>query len=170
MNTDNVVLDSGPAALTPAELRAVLGHFATGVAVITAHDGTRPLGFTCQSVVSVSLDPPLVSFCPAKTSTSWPLLREAGALCINILADHQGELCRQFAVSGADKFAGVDWQLAANGAPLLAGALAHIEATVEFEHEAGDHTIVLARIGALRATEGAAPLLFYKGAFGGFAA
>lgn len=168
MNADNVVVDAGIPA--PAELRRVMGHFATGVAVIAAHDGTRPLGFTCQSVVSVSLDPPYVSFCPAKSSTSWPLLRTAGALCINILAEEQSALCRQFAVSGADKFAGVDWDPAGNGAPALAGALAHIEATVELEHDAGDHTVVLARVADLRATEGARPLLFYRGAFGGFSA
>ncbi|MEV6223635.1 flavin reductase family protein [Nocardia fluminea] len=168
MNADNVVVDAGIPA--PAELRRVLGHFATGVAVIAAHDGTRPLGFTCQSVVSVSLDPPYVSFCPAKSSTSWPLLRAAGALCINILAQEQSALCRQFAVSGADKFAGVEWHRAGNGAPALAGALAQIEVTVELEHDAGDHTVVLARVVDLRATEGAAPLLFYKGGFGSFSA
>ncbi|MFE3545282.1 flavin reductase family protein [Nocardia sp. NPDC059177] len=168
MNADNIVVAAGaPAA---AELRRVLGHFATGVAVIAAHDGTRPLGFTCQSVVSVSLDPPFVSFCPAKTSSSWPLLREQGSLCINILAEEQSALCRQFAVSGADKFAGVAWERAGNGAPALAGALAHIEVSVELEHDAGDHTVVLARVGDLRATEGGKPLLFYRGGFGGFTA
>ncbi|MFF2084227.1 flavin reductase family protein [Nocardia sp. NPDC058176] len=168
MNADNLVIDAGVPG--PAELRRVLGHFATGVAVIAAHDGTRPLGFTCQSVVSVSLDPPYVSFCPAKTSTSWPLLRQAGALCINILAEQQREMCRGFAVSGGDKFAGVEWDRAGNGAPALRGALAQIEATVELEHEAGDHTVVLARIGALRAAESGRPLLFYRGEFGGFSA
>ncbi|MEV0075506.1 flavin reductase family protein [Nocardia neocaledoniensis] len=168
MNADHVVVDADIPA--PAELRRVLGHFATGVAVITAHDGTGPLGFACQSVVSVSLDPPLLSFCPAKTSTSWPRLREVGTLCVNVLAEDQGALCRQFAVSGADKFAGIDWERAGNGAPALTGALARIEVTVELEHDAGDHTVVLARIGALRAVEGARPLLFYRGGFGGFAA
>ncbi|WP_278265637.1 flavin reductase family protein [Nocardia sp. AG03] len=166
MNADNVIVEAG---IPAAELRRVLGHFATGVAVIAAHDGTRPLGFTCQSVVSVSLDPPYVSFCPAKTSTSWPLLRATGALCVNILAEEQSALCRQFAVSGADKFAGIAWERAGNGAPALAGALAHIEVTVELEHDAGDHTVVLARIGALRAAEDGKPLLFYRGGFGGFA-
>ncbi|MFC4128576.1 flavin reductase family protein [Nocardia rhizosphaerae] len=168
MNADHVVVDADIPA--PAELRRVLGHFATGVAVITAHDGTRPLGFACQSVVSVSLDPPLLSFCPAKTSTSWPRLREVGTLCVNVLAEDQGGLCRQFAVSGADKFAGIEWERAGNGAPALAGALARIEVAVELEHDAGDHTVVLARIGALRAVDGARPLLFYRGGFGGFAA
>lgn len=167
MNADNVVVDAG--VPSPAELRAVLGHFATGVAVIAAHDGTRPIGFTCQSVVSVSLDPPYVSFCPAKSSTSWPLLRRTGTLCINILAEDQRAVCGRFAVSGGDKFAGVEWCPASNGAPALHGALAHIEASVELEHDAGDHTVVLARISGLRATEGARPLLYYRGGFGGFA-
>ncbi|WP_255450456.1 flavin reductase family protein [Skermania sp. ID1734] len=152
-----------------ATLRQVWGHFATGVAVITAHNGAEPLGFTCQSVVSVSLDPPYLSFCPAKTSTSWPQLRKVGAICVNILAHQQGDLCRQFAVSGADKFADVEWGRADNGAPAIAGALAHIEAVVEFEHDAGDHTIVLARITDLSADENGRPLLFYKGRFGEFA-
>ncbi|MBF6416217.1 flavin reductase family protein [Nocardia cyriacigeorgica] len=167
MSADNIVIE--PGCPGPAALRKVLGHFATGVAVIAAHDGTRPLGFTCQTVVSVSLDPPLVSFCPAKTSTSWPLLRSVGSLCINVLAHDQRELCRQFAVSGSDKFAGIDWTPGSNGAPAITGALAHIEASLEFEHEAGDHTIVLARVTELAADEDGRPLLFFKGTFGGFA-
>ncbi|MDJ0394866.1 flavin reductase family protein [Rhodococcus sp. G-MC3] len=149
-------------------LRRVMGHFCTGVAVITAMAGKRPVGFACQSVVSVSLDPPYISFCPSKTSTSWPLLRNAGHLCVNILAHDQRELCSTFAVSGGDKFAGVDWALAGNGAPAFGGALARIEATVELEHNAGDHTIVVARITDLTAEDHAKPLLFYKGGFGGF--
>ncbi|MGW5575091.1 flavin reductase family protein [Nocardia thailandica] len=168
MNPDNTVV-ADPAVPGPADLRRVLGHFATGVAIIAAHDGTRPIGFTCQSVTSVSLDPPYVSFCPAKTSTSWPLLRASERLCLNILAEDQQELCRRFAVSGGDKFAGVGWARAGNGAPALHGSLAHIEATVELEHDAGDHTLVLARVTALRADHTGRPLLFFRGGFGGFA-
>lgn len=149
-------------------LRHVMGHFATGVAVITAHDGSGPIGFTCQSVVSVSLDPPLLSFCPARTSTSWPALRDVGQLCVNILADDQDALCRQFARSGTDKFAGVEWTAAGNGAPALRGALAHVEGAIEFEHDAGDHTIVLLRVSNLHADADASPLLFFKGRFGTF--
>ncbi|TQF74648.1 flavin reductase family protein [Rhodococcus spelaei] len=152
-----------------ATLRKVMSHFCTGVAVITAHDGDRPLGFTCQSVVSLSLEPPYISFCPTKTSTSWPLLREARHLCINVLAHDQKDVCSTFAVSGGDKFANVDWSPAGNGAPALGGALARIEATVEVEHEAGDHTIVIARITDLTADDEGRPLLFFKGGFGGFA-
>lgn len=156
-------------APNPVTMRTVLGHFCTGVAVITGHDGERPMGFACQSVTSVSLDPPYVSFCPAHTSASWPAIRATGRLCINILSDDQHEVCAQFAVSGGDKFAGVGWSRGSNGAPVLAGALATVEADLEFEHGAGDHTIVIAHVTGLRASEGRRPLLFYRGGYGGFA-
>ncbi|OBK80325.1 monooxygenase [Mycolicibacter heraklionensis] len=152
----------------PLEMRRVLGHFCTGVAVITAHDGRRPLGFTCQSVTSVSLDPPYISFCPANTSSSWPRIRDVGTLCVNVLSDYQQDVCAQFAARGSDKFAGVSWLPGANGAPALQGTLASIEADVEFEHAAGDHTIVVARVTALHAHEERSPLLFYRGGYGGF--
>jgi len=151
------------------EMRRVLGHFCTGVAIVTGHDGQRPVGFTCQSLSSVSLDPPYVSFCPARTSSSWPLIRAIGRLCINILSADQHDLCAQFGVSGGDKFATVDWSPGDNGAPVLHGALATIEADLEFEHTAGDHTIVVAHVTGLRASEGRRPLLFYRGGYGGFA-
>ncbi|WP_370333219.1 flavin reductase family protein [Mycolicibacterium hippocampi] len=148
-------------------MRAVLGHFCTGVAVITGHDGARPYGFACQSVTSVSLDPPYVSFCPAHTSSSWPLIRTVGRVCINVLAVGQRTVCATFATSGVDKFAEVSWAPGDNGAPVLDGALASIEADVEFEHGAGDHTIVVARVTGLHAHEGRRPLLFYRGGYGG---
>jgi 3-hydroxy-9,10-secoandrosta-1,3,5(10)-triene-9,17-dione monooxygenase reductase component len=156
-------------APNPVTMRTVLGHFCTGVAVITGHDGDRPVGFACQSVTSVSLDPPYVSFCPAHTSGSWPVIRATGRLCINILSDDQHGVCAQFAVSGGDKFARIGWSPGRNGAPALHGALATIEADLEFEHSAGDHTIVVAHVTGLRASEGRRPLLFYRGGYGGFA-
>lgn len=148
-------------------MRAVLGHFCTGIAVITAHDGQRPLGFTCQSVTSVSLEPPYVSFCPSRSSSTWPLIRASGRMCINILADHQQAVCAQFARSNADKFAGISWSPAANGTPRLHGTLATIEADLEFEYGAGDHTITVAHVTALEA-HGGQPLLFFRGDYGGF--
>jgi 3-hydroxy-9,10-secoandrosta-1,3,5(10)-triene-9,17-dione monooxygenase reductase component len=156
-------------APTPTSMRDILGRFCTGIAVITASDGVQPYGFTCQSVTSVSLDPPYISFCPALTSTSWPRIREVGALCVNILADDQHHLCAQFAVTADDKFEGVRWRTASNGAPLLEGAVASVEATIEFEHGAGDHTIVVARVTGLHASDDRFPLLFYRGSYGGFA-
>jgi 3-hydroxy-9,10-secoandrosta-1,3,5(10)-triene-9,17-dione monooxygenase reductase component len=160
---------SGVLLTPPApEMRRVLGHFCTGIAVITAHDGHRPIGFTCQSVTSVSLDPPYVSFCPSSTSTSWPSIREVGTLCVNILAAEQQDVCAQFATRGEDKFAGINWRPGANGSPMLDGTLASVEAEVEFEHTAGDHTIVVARVTGLWAHEERGPLLFYRGGYGAF--
>jgi 3-hydroxy-9,10-secoandrosta-1,3,5(10)-triene-9,17-dione monooxygenase reductase component len=153
----------------PAVMRRVLGHFCTGVAVVTGHGGDGSLGFTCQSVTSVSLEPPYISFCPSNGSSSWPRIREAGSLCVNVLAADQRAVCWSFARSGGDKFAGVDWRPGSNGAPVLDGVLASIEADIEFEHEAGDHTIVVARVTALRAHPQREPLLFFRGDFGGFA-
>jgi 3-hydroxy-9,10-secoandrosta-1,3,5(10)-triene-9,17-dione monooxygenase reductase component len=162
--------DTACATLTPdpSSMRAVLGHFCTGVAVVTGHNGIRPLGFACQSVTSVSLDPPYVSFCPAHTSSTWPQIRSTGTLCINILADNQRGVCAKFAAGGDDKFCGVGWSPGRNGAPVVHGALAVIEADVEFEYGAGDHTIVVARVTGLRALDDRRPLLFYRGGFGGF--
>jgi flavin reductase (DIM6/NTAB) family NADH-FMN oxidoreductase RutF len=120
-------------------------------------------------VTSVSLDPPYISFCPARTSKTWPMMREIGALCVNILATDQHHLCTQFAVSAADKFHGVRWWPAVNGAPLIDGAVASIEASVEFEHAAGDHTIVVAQVTGLHASHERRPLLFYRGGYGEFA-
>ncbi|MGO3326150.1 flavin reductase family protein [Gordonia sp. (in: high G+C Gram-positive bacteria)] len=145
-------------------LREVMGHFATGVAIVTAYDDAEPVGLTCQSVVSVSLAPPLVAFCPAKTSTSWPRLRRDGNVCINVLADRQVDLCRQFARTGSDKFTGVEHRRALNGAPVIDSALAHVEATVQSEHDAGDHTIVVCRVTDLSADRTGHPLLFFRGA------
>lgn len=152
--------------LDPRTMRDVLGNFCTGVTVVTGHDGREPLGFACQSFASVSLDPPLVSFCPARTSQTWPRIREVGTLAINVLAHDQRDTCMAFAVSGGDKFTGVDWTRGDNGAPALTGALARIEAVVEAEHDAGDHTIVVARVTGLTALHDDGPLLFYRGGFG----
>lgn len=162
------VIDS-TTTIDPAMLRTVLGNFCTGVTVITAHDGERPYGFACQSVTSLSLEPPFVSFCPAKTSSSWPAMREAGRVCINVLAGDQRDLCGSFARSGGDKFAGADWEHGANGAPALHGVIASIEAELEFEHDAGDHTIAVCRVTALDAGRDVHPLLFFRGGYGSFA-
>ncbi|MET7616064.1 flavin reductase family protein [Streptomyces sp. NPDC005408] len=167
----------------PGEFRRVLGHFATGVTVITAHDDSGPAGFACQSFASLSLEPPLVAFMVARTSTTWPRIARAGSFCVNVLGAHQGELCRGFAVSGADKFAGVPYDRApATGSPRLDSVPAWIDCTIQTVHTGGDHLIVVGRVEALgtseegAAAEGAAagedgaPLLFHRGKFGRFSA
>lgn len=150
-----------------SEFRDVLGHFASGVTVVTALDGD-PVGFTCQAFAALSLDPPMVFLAPAKSSTSWPRIARAGAFCVNILASHQEDLARTFSRSGADKFAGVEWQAGdVTGAPRLVGGLAWAECRLQQIHDSGDHELVTGRVLALGVAEGR-PLLFYRGRFGTF--
>lgn len=153
--------------LDPALMRTVLGHFATGVVAITGiHPETaEPTGLAANSFTSVSLDPPLVAFCVAATSTSWPNIRAAGRYAVNILSESQEPLCRQLAVRGAEKFRGIDWQPSPAGAPILTGGLAWLEVELEAEHSAGDHTIVVSRVRHLHAAD-LAPLIFFRGRYG----
>jgi len=147
-------------------MRETLGHFATGVAIVTGMDGT-PQGFTCQAFSSLSLAPPMVAIAPAKKSTSWPRIRKSGVFCVNILAADQEALCREFAISGGDKFTGVGWHVAPNGAPLLDGVLAWVECTVAASYDAGDHEMVFGSVEGMGLNSGK-PLLFYRGGFGTF--
>jgi flavin reductase (DIM6/NTAB) family NADH-FMN oxidoreductase RutF len=154
--------------VSPAVLRDVLGHFATGVVVVTARARDETLlGFTCQSFASLSLDPPLVSFAPSRTSSTWPRIREIGAFCVNVLAADHSELSTAFARSGraVDKFAGVAWCPAPSGAPVLEGVIAWVDCTLWAEHDGGDHTIAIGRVSNLGADPDRLPLLFYRGAY-----
>jgi len=157
----------GASSFDQARFREVLGHFATGVTVVTAMEDGQPVGFTCQSFTSLSLDPPLVALAPAKSSTSWPRIAQAGAFAVNILSDGQEALCRDFAVSGGDKFAGVGWRVGAAGTPILDGVLCWIECQLGIIHDAGDHELVTGRVLDLGIGDGG-PLLFYRGGFGRF--
>ncbi|MEE1835256.1 flavin reductase family protein [Streptomyces sp. SP17KL33] len=126
-------------------------------------------GFACQSFSALSLDPPLVVFMVGRTSTTWPRIARAGVFCVNVLGAEQGELCRRFAVSGADKFAGVAHTPApATGSPRLTGAPAWIDCTIHAVHPGGDHLIVVGRVEALGTDTEATPLLFHRGRFGAF--
>jgi flavin reductase (DIM6/NTAB) family NADH-FMN oxidoreductase RutF len=151
--------------------RDVLGRFATGVVAITgiAPDTGTPTGLAANSFTSVSLDPPLVAFCVAHTSSTWPRLRPADRLCVNILSEPQLDVCRKLAAKGGDKFADLDWTTSPGGAPVLKDALAWIECTVEDEHLAGDHLIVVSRVHHLDTHNDGPPLLFYQGTYGRFA-
>ncbi len=152
--------------ISEKRFRKVLGHYCSGVAVITANDAGKPVGFSCQSFQSVSLDPPLVSFAPARTSTTWPRVRRAGTFVANVLAEDQDELCRGFAVSGGEKFSGVRWRPSPSGSPVLDGVLAWVECAIVEEVGAGDHVIVLGRVLELDADQDRQPLLFFRGGFG----
>ena len=117
---------------------------------------------------SLSLDPPLISFAPARTSSTWPQIRDIGTFCVNVLAADHRELSVGFARSGqtVDKFAGVDWCPAPSGAPVLEGVSAWIDCTLWAEHDGGDHTIVVGRVLDLGADPSRLPLLFYRGGYG----
>jgi 3-hydroxy-9,10-secoandrosta-1,3,5(10)-triene-9,17-dione monooxygenase reductase component len=162
------LMDTGegsPSAVDPARFRHVLSHFASGVVVVTGITGGSPAGLTCQSFTALSLEPPMVLFCPSKASTSWPQLTTAPFLCINILSHGQRWLSDTFARSGADKFAGVTWTPTPHGAPALDGAAAHIEACVAGRHDGGDHHIVICHVESLAAAADADPLLYYRSGY-----
>jgi flavin reductase (DIM6/NTAB) family NADH-FMN oxidoreductase RutF len=149
--------------------RHVLGHFPTGVTIITAIDAAgQPTGFAVGSFTSVSLDPPLVAFLPARSSTTFPRVREAASFCVNVLGGDQEEVCRLFATPGADKFGQLKWSPAPSGAPVLHGASAWLDCTIETIHEAGDHLIVLGRVHALDVVHAGPPLVFFRGGYGRF--
>ena len=150
----------------PRLMREVLGHFASGVTVVTADTPDGPIGFTCQSFSSLSLEPPLVVIAPSRTSRTWPRLRDIGHFCVNVLAEDQVALSAQFARSNADKFAGVSWRPSPLGQPVLDDVVAWIDCELWAEYDGGDHTLVAARVLDLGADPGRRPLLFHRGAYG----
>ncbi len=146
------------------QFRDALGRFATGVVVITAQGEDGPAGFTCQSFSSLSLDPPLAVFSATSTSSSWGKLRTARELGISVLSADQVALATQFATSGVDKFAGVSWHVGGNGAPLIDGALAHVEGSIESITAQGDHDLVVVAVSRVASFDGE-PALYFKGTF-----
>ena len=161
-----------PENLSPTEaahFRRVLGQYPTGVVVVTtSHEGDMQ-GMACNSFTSVSLDPPLIAFCPARSSSTWPRIRPAGRIGISILGHEHEELSRRFAARDIDRFAGVAIRQAPGGVPILEDAIGWLDCTIEGEHDGGDHTIVVARVEALGLREGES-LVFMGGAYGRFAA
>lgn len=155
----------GDAEVTPEVMRAVLGTFCSGVVVVTSVADADLLGFTCQSFASLSLEPPLVTFSPARTSTTWPKIRELSRFCVNVLAHDQPDLSERFARRGIDRFAGISWRRSPLGSPILAGVSAWIDCTLFAEHDGGDHTIVLGTVHALAADPDRHPLIFYRGRY-----
>ena len=147
--------------------RALLRRHAAAVVVITA-PGAPPAGFTATSFTSVSLDPPLVSFCLAKTASAWPAVQAAGTVAVHVLTQEQEHVARTFATRGIDRFAAhVAWHPGPDGVPLLEGVLATIVCRVTRQVEAGDHTIVLAtpELGEHHADLAAAPLVYHDGRY-----
>lgn len=148
-----------------ARFRQVLGHFATGVTVVTAAPDDQPVGMAIGSFFSVSLDPPLVGFCAGRTSTTWPQIEAARRFCVNVLAADQEDVCRVFASKEIDKFRGLGWRESGLGSPLLHDGLAFMDCTLEATHDGGDHLIVLGRVHELEVTREAEPLVFFRGGY-----
>jgi 3-hydroxy-9,10-secoandrosta-1,3,5(10)-triene-9,17-dione monooxygenase reductase component len=149
-----------------ADFRLVLGQFATGVTIITAVDDGEPVGVAANSFTSVSLDPPLVLFCVARSSSTWPRIERARKFAVNILGEHQEELSQLFAKKGADRFGSVEWHLGIGGSPVLHDCLAYLDCAFWNEYDGGDHIIVVGRVLDLGLTHDAGPLVFYQGRYG----
>lgn len=169
--------EAGEKRVDGAEMRRVLGHFATGVTVVTARvpgaPGTnsgKPVGMVANSFTSVSLEPPLVLFCAGVESETWPRIREAERFCVNVLGHHQRELAVSFARKGTDRYEGVELEEREDGPPRLAGAIAHVDCGIWAEYPGGDHTVVVGEVVELAVAESDAgaleePLIFYRGGF-----
>ncbi len=147
------------------ELRRVMGHFPTGVTVVTTVSRAGKLyGLTANSFTSVSLVPPLVLVCVDKRAESYQCFEESKCYTVNFLADDQEDISRRFATTGMDKFEGVGYRMGANQAPILNGVLAYLECKVVGAYEGGDHTIYVGEIEQAETRE-AKPLLFYRGGY-----
>lgn len=144
--------------------RQVLGHFASGVTVVTtAHQG-RLAGLTVSSFSSLSLRPPLVLICVDLRAGSHELIRTSGRFVVNILAEGQEYLSRRFASDEAEKFTAGTYELSQHGLPLINGALAQIECTLHSTFPGGDHTIFVGEVEAARCSDNC-PLLYYRSGY-----
>lgn len=151
--------------IDPFQFRQLLGHFATGVTILTTTaPGGQPLGMTANSLSSVSLQPPLISVCVDREAEMHPVILQASEFAVNVLASHQEAMARRFSDQHEDRFDGVGYHLSPEGLILLDGALAHIVCEREATFPAGDHTIVLGRV-VTGATHDGHPLLYYRGGY-----
>ncbi len=153
--------------ITPDKFKEVVSHFATGVTIVTGKNEEKNYGFTCQTFLSLSLNPPLIAIAVSMASTSWPKIYSSGFFAVNVLTRGQTELANTFAISGIDKFKDVKFDIGVTGSPLLNGCLGYIEAEIERVIPAGDHFVVVAKVIDLSRRPGE-PLLYFKSKFGKF--
>lgn len=163
------------AGVDPSVFRRVMGQFCTGITIITTVHENKPTGFACQSFAALSLQPPLVLFCPSMMSRSWRAINDSGVFGVNVLAEQQRDICVRFGSKESDKFTGIDWYCSPLGSAVLAGSLAYIDCTVESVHDGGDHCVVLGRVHSLMESDAEPdsgpdadmqrPLLFYRGKY-----
>jgi 3-hydroxy-9,10-secoandrosta-1,3,5(10)-triene-9,17-dione monooxygenase reductase component len=145
--------------------REALGRFASGVAFVTAAPDGQPAGLVVNSLTSVSLQPPLLAFCPSRNSLTWARMRRARRFGVNVLARHHEHFARRATPADADRFHGLDWDIGRGGVPLIADALATLECHIVTEHPAGDHWIVIGHVDDQHITPVKEPLIFFAGAF-----
>lgn len=162
-----------PESFTPhpdlsRDLRAALGKFATGVTVVTVNTPAGPMGMTANSFTSVSLDPPLILWCPAKASQRHDAMAGATRFALHVLGAHQQHLATGFARS-FDAFDSCDWSVSAHDVPLIEGCSARFECHIRDRIDAGDHSVIIGTVERVTTSEDA-PLLFLEGKFGGFRA
>ncbi|MBV2359902.1 flavin reductase family protein [Thalassococcus sp. CAU 1522] len=155
-----------PSTRDSRAFRDALGRFGTGVTVVTCATRAGPLGITANSFASVSLDPPLVLWSPAKSSTRYPFFMAADNFAVHVMGAEQAHICSGFARRG-DAFDGLDWETGPNGVPLINNCLSRFECTQHAVHDGGDHSIVVARVTRV-STRAGTPLLFFGGQYGGF--
>ena len=161
---------TAPAAATetpdPRSFRDALGRFATGIALVTAAPDGEPDAMVVNSLSSVSLEPPMLSFCPSRSSLTWSRMRRARRFGVNVLGRQHEEFAIRATPAGADRFVGLAWEIGRGGVPLLIDALATLECEILAEHPTGDHWIVVGRVDALRISPIQDPLVYFAGAFG----
>ncbi|MGH7871090.1 MAG: flavin reductase family protein [Candidatus Binatia bacterium] len=152
-------------SIEPQELRRVMGHFATGVTVITTQDKDgNPNGLTANAFMSLSLTPPLVLICVDKGAQCYTCFELENGFTVNFLSEEQEDVSRRFATKGIDKFAGLRWRRGENGAAIIDGVLGYAECRIAQCHDGGDHTIIVGEVVNADAS-GERPLLFYKGTY-----
>ncbi|MEO6954336.1 MAG: flavin reductase family protein [Polyangia bacterium] len=153
----------------PRYFRDVLGHYPTGVSIVTSvdEDGAR-VGMTVGTFNSVSLTPPLVAFYPDRKSSTWARIAVAKRFCVNVLAFDQEAVCRRFASRDADRFEGLAHSLSPAGLPIIDDVVAWFDCDAYAVHEAGDHDIVLGEVRAFAVLRAVHPLLFHRGGYGRF--
>jgi 3-hydroxy-9,10-secoandrosta-1,3,5(10)-triene-9,17-dione monooxygenase reductase component len=160
-----VHIDGEAAQAAARRYRDVLGQYASGVTVVTTMQSGSPVGMTCQSFTSVSLDPPLVAFLPMKNSRAFAAIRLSRRFCVNFLAADQVDLSNSFASLEKDKFSGVAWEPTDSGVPRLEGTVGWVDCTVQHVYEAGDHYLVIGKVEDLGQGEATQPLLFHQGMY-----
>jgi flavin reductase (DIM6/NTAB) family NADH-FMN oxidoreductase RutF len=150
---------------TGEQLRRAFGSFPSGVAAVCARVGKQPVGMAVSSFTSVSVEPPLVSVCIQKTSSTWPILRDRERLGLSVLGEHHDGTCRQLASKDGDRFAGVEWDAGPHQSVFIRGSSAWLEVSVFDEVMAGDHIIALLEVHGLDTAEHTLPLIFHGSKF-----